>query len=246
MNNPASNVTPYAQDDSSKKEQVRKMFDGIAPHYDGLNRLLSAGMDKKWRRLAISTLDAGDNGRILDVATGTGDLAFEILKQYPTNHVTGLDIADKMLDVARRKSDKRNLNESVDFVLGDSEKLPFENDSFDRASVAFGVRNFANLQAGLSEINRVLKPGGKLVVLEFTKPRIFPFKQLFNSYFKHVLPRIGGMRSGDRKAYEYLYESVQAFPDYERFTDVMLKCGFSDTSYKDLTLGICAIYSGQK
>jgi len=246
MTKAVKEVKPYQEEGPSKKEQVRQMFDNIAPHYDLLNKVLSAGTDKKWRKKAIAGIELPEGGKALDVATGTGDLAFEIKRQYPQADITGLDIAENMLEIAREKSVKRGHGNSIVFVAGDSENLPFESNSFDAVSVAFGVRNFGDLDQGLKEICRVLKPGGRLVVLEFTKPRIFPFKQLFGMYFKHVLPRIGSLGSGDRKAYQYLYESVQAFPDFEAFTDRLEKNGFINTTYNALSLGICAIYSADK
>ena len=246
MNKASSEVRPYSGADTTKKDQVRQMFDNIAPHYDLLNRVLSAGSDRAWRKKAIKQLRAPDNATLLDVATGTGDLAFEISKQYPTATITGLDIAENMLDIARKKSGKRGLEHKIDFVGGDSENLPFESNSFDGATVAFGVRNFGDLDKGISEIFRVIKPGGRIVVLEFTRPRTFPFKQLFGMYFKYVLPRIGSLQSGDSRAYHYLYESVQAFPDYENFTAVLAKNGFKNTAFNVLTLGICAIYTAEK
>ena len=241
-----SEVKPYTKEEDSKKEQVRRMFDRIAPHYDSLNMFLSAGMDRRWRKTAIGMLGVPSHAIVLDVATGTGDLAFEIARQYADAKITGLDLAENMLVEARKKSTKRELDHRLDFTQGDSEELPFENESFHSVSVAFGVRNFGNLSKGMNEIYRVLKPGGRLVVLEFTKPRSFPFKQLFQFYFKHILPRVGSFGSGDKRAYHYLYESVQAFPDYDRFTAVLSKNGFTNAAYKVLSLGICAIYTAEK
>ncbi|RLD22782.1 MAG: bifunctional demethylmenaquinone methyltransferase/2-methoxy-6-polyprenyl-1,4-benzoquinol methylase UbiE [Bacteroidetes bacterium] len=242
----SSEVKPYSKEEDSKKEQVRRMFDRIAPHYDSLNMFLSAGMDKRWRKTAIGMLDVPKEALVLDVATGTGDLAFEIARQFEDAQVTGLDLAENMLVMARKKSAKRGLSSRVHFTLGDSEDLPFEDHSFHSVSVAFGVRNFGDLPRGMREIFRVLKPGGRLVVLEFTKPRTFPFKQLFQFYFKHILPFVGSFGSGDKRAYHYLYESVQAFPDYDRFTAVLSTNGFKNAGFKVLSLGICAIYTAEK
>ena len=241
-----SEVKPYIKEEDSKKDQVRRMFDRIAPNYDSLNMFLSAGMDRRWRKTAIGMLEVPPGAQVLDVATGTGDLAFEIARQINDAEVTGLDLAENMLVVARKKSLKRGLSERVHFTQGDSENLPFEDDTFHGVSVAFGVRNFGDLPRGMNEIHRVLKPGGRLVVLEFTKPRSFPFKQLFQIYFKHILPVVGSFGSGDKRAYYYLYESVQAFPDYDRFTAVLSKEGFINAGYKVLSLGICAIYTAEK
>ena len=246
MTGSAEEVKPYLQEDDSKKDQVRRMFDNIAPHYDLLNRILSAGTDKKWRKKAISKLHVPQGAHVLDVATGTGDLAFEVARQYDCASITGLDIAENMLEIARSKSVNQGTSELIEFVGGDSENLPFESNSYDGVTVAFGVRNFGNLKKGLNEINRVMKTDGTLVVLEFTRPRSFPFKQIFQGYFKYILPLIGKFRSGDPRAYKYLYESVQAFPDYDRFEDVLKECGFRDTNFEVLTLGICAIYTARK
>ncbi len=242
----SSEVKPYTAEEDSKKEQVRRMFDRIAPHYDSLNMFLSAGMDRKWRKTAIEMLDVPNQASVLDVATGTGDLAFEVARQFEDAEIMGLDIAENMLVVARKKSAKRGLSDRVQFTLGDSEHLPFEDQSFHSVSVAFGVRNFGDLSQGIREIFRVLKPGGRLVVLEFTKPRAFPFKQLFMFYFKYILPLVGSLGSGDKRAYHYLYESVQAFPDYDRFTAVLSKNGYKNAAFRVLSLGICAIYTAEK
>jgi demethylmenaquinone methyltransferase / 2-methoxy-6-polyprenyl-1,4-benzoquinol methylase len=242
----ASEIKPYTKEDDSKKDQVRRMFDRIAPHYDSLNMFLSAGMDRRWRKTAIGMLDVPSQAQVLDVATGTGDLAFEIARRFDDAIITGLDLAENMLVIARKKSALQGLSNRVRFTLGDSENLPFEDRSFHGVSVAFGVRNFSDLIKGMSEIFRVLKPGGRLVVLEFTKPQTFPFRQMFQIYFKHILPFAGSFGSGDKRAYHYLYESVQAFPDYDRFTAVLSKNGFKNAAYKVLSLGICAIYTAEK
>lgn len=238
-------VKPY-QADGSKKEQVSKMFDNIAPSYDLLNRLLSLGIDRSWRKKAIRLLDPAKAKTVLDVATGTADVAIEIARQLKPEKIIGVDIAQQMLEIGREKVSKRGLAEVIELQLGDSENLPFESNTFDAITVAFGVRNFEDLGKGLSEMQRVLKPGGKLVVLEFSRPRIFPFKQLFNLYFRYLLPLIGRLTSKDPKAYSYLYESVQAFPDRENFVTELGKAGFTEASYRPLTLGICSIYSASK
>ncbi len=238
-------VKPYNQDEG-KKGQISRMFDNIAPYYDFLNRFLSLGIDTIWRKKAISYLKKSDPKIVLDVATGTGDLAIEISRQLKVEKIIGVDIANEMLEIGRKKLRKKKLSELIDLQLGDSENLAFEDNSFDAATVAFGVRNFENLELGLKEMRRVLKENGQLVVLEFSRPTIFPFKQLFNFYFKNILPFIGRFTSKDPKAYAYLYESVQAFPDGNNFLNVLEKVGFKETSSKSLTLGICSIYIAKK
>jgi len=240
-------VRPYEELEESKKGQVSKMFNTIAPHYDFLNHLLSLGIDKKWRKKAIDHLsDLKDPNLILDIATGTADVAIAIAKRIKPKQIIGVDIAREMLDIGDKKILKDQLHETISLELGDSENLRFEDNVADAATVAFGVRNFENVPKGLQEIHRVLKPGGKLVVLEFSKPTIFPLKQLYNTYFKYVLPFIGKVTSKDPKAYKYLYESVQAFPDGKAFTDLLQERGFKNTTWQPLTLGICTIYTGIK
>ena len=239
-------VKPYNMGDSSKKEEVRKMFNNIAPKYDLLNRLLSMGIDQQWRKKALRTLDGAPVGQILDMATGTGDLAIMANKMYQPEKIIGVDLAPNMLSIAEKKASKLQMDGTIEFREGDAEQLPFEDGRFDAATVAFGVRNFGDLEKGLSEMRRVLKKGGRIVVLEFTMPRMFPFRQIYHGYFRYILPAIGKITSKDPKAYRYLYESVQAFPDYDRFTTVLEKVGFSEARYKSLSLGICAIYTGVK
>jgi len=238
-------VVPYKAEKAGKKEQVAKMFDNISHRYDFLNHFLSLGIDKGWRRTAIKLLKDLKPKQILDVATGTGDFAIQALVLNPEK-VTGVDISEGMLDVGRRKIRERKLEHLIELQGGDSENLPFEENKFDAVTVAFGVRNFENLERGLSEIYRVLKPGGKLVVLEFSRPRMFPFKQLYSFYFRAVLPKIGRMVSKDSAAYTYLPESVAAFPDGEDFLRILQAVGFNNTKCKVLTLGISSIYTGVK
>ena len=222
------------------------MFNRIAPYYDFLNRLLSLGIDTTWRKKAIRQLKADQPQVILDVATGTADVAMETARQLHPEKIVGIDISAKMLDIGRRKIKKEELSTIIELQEGDSENLPFPDNTFDAVTVAFGVRNFENLEKGLAEMNRVLKPGGKLVVLEFSRPTLFPFKQLFNGYFKYILPSIGRLTSKDPKAYRYLYESVQAFPDGQDFINFLQKTGYTDNQCKPLTLGICSLYWGRK
>jgi demethylmenaquinone methyltransferase/2-methoxy-6-polyprenyl-1,4-benzoquinol methylase len=221
------------------------MFDNISHRYDFLNHFLSMGIDRAWRRKAIKLLRETKPRHILDVATGTGDFALQALVLSPEK-ITGVDISEGMLEVGRRKVRERQLEHLIELQRGDSENLPFEENKFDAVTVAFGVRNFENLERGLREIYRVLKPGGKVVVLEFSRPRMFPFKQLYSFYFRAVLPKIGRMVSKDSAAYTYLPESVAAFPDGEDFLRILQAVGFNNTKCKVLTLGISSIYTGVK
>ncbi|NNE27069.1 MAG: bifunctional demethylmenaquinone methyltransferase/2-methoxy-6-polyprenyl-1,4-benzoquinol methylase UbiE [Saprospiraceae bacterium] len=238
-------VKPYEKE-GSKKEQVTTMFDKIAPKYDLLNRFLSLGIDRTWRVKAISKLNKGEHKVILDVATGTADMILEMHKQLDLKQVIGMDISSEMINYGQKKIDKAELKDIVTLEVGDSEAMRYSNDFFDAATVAFGVRNFGNLEKGLQEMHRVIKPGGKIVILEFSRPIYFPFKQLFNIYFKYILPFIGRKTSKDKKAYNYLYESVQAFPDYDNFANILERIGFRSVEWKPLSLGICTIYTGVK
>jgi len=238
-------IKPY-NETGNKKAQVEEMFDNIAPSYDLLNRVLTIGIDTIWRKKAIRTIKNINPSRLLDIATGTADVAIEAFKYINPEHITGIDISQEMLDVGQKKIEKKGLKDKITLKKDDSEDLSFNDNTFDVATASFGVRNFGDLDKGLMEINRVLKPGGQFVVLEFTKPTVFPFKQLFNIYFKYILPVIGKFKSKDSRAYEYLYESVQAFPDYDLFLTRMRSAGFKDCTYKKLSLGICAIYQGFK
>lgn len=239
-------ITPYQDLTSGKKDQVTSMFDKVAPYYDFLNRLLSLRIDILWRRSAIKTLAKVKPNSILDIATGTADLAIEAAKQLKPDKIVGLDISANMLKIGDKKIARKNLTEIISLELGDSENLQFEDESFDAITAGFGVRNFENLEKGLQEMYRVLKPGGNLMILEFSKPYAFPLKQGFNLYFKYMLPVIGKVVSKDPKAYQYLYESVQAFPDYEKFSGILKKLGFREPTFKPLSFGICTIYNAVK
>lgn len=238
-------VKPYNQG-AGKKHEVEQMFDKIAPKYDLLNRVLSLGIDIQWRKKAIDMLAKDRPQRILDVATGTADVAILMAKRLKPQQIIGIDIANQMLDLGRIKINKRALASTIQLETGDSEQLRFADESFDAVTVAFGVRNFENLEKGLAEMLRVVRTGGRVVILEFSKPQLFPFKQLYNAYFKYVLPLIGRLTSRDMRAYDYLFESVQAFPDGDQFLSVLTKTGFQQTQCKRLTLGICSIYSAVK
>jgi demethylmenaquinone methyltransferase/2-methoxy-6-polyprenyl-1,4-benzoquinol methylase len=238
-------VKPYKTSNDSKKEQVEQMFDSIAPRYDFLNHFLSLGIDKLWRKKAIQSLADSNPKFILDVATGTADLAIAALKLNPEK-VIGIDISQLMLDVGKKKIRSSNLSNKIELVKGDSEALPYADHTFDAVTVAFGVRNFENLDKGLSELYRVLKPGGKLAVLEFSKPRAFPFKQLYYLYFHQILPLWGKWISKNQNAYAYLPESVQHFPDGNAFIDHLTKARFKNNTCKPLTFGICTLYNGLK
>ena len=239
-------VTPYNKAEASKKEQVEQMFDKIAPKYDLLNRVLSLGIDVWWRKRALGFLRSDQPQNILDVATGTADVAIMAAKMLQPKTITGIDISNQMLDFGRVKVAKEDLEKVITLETGDSENLRFQTGTFDAVTVAFGVRNFENLEKGLSEMNRVLRTDGRIVILEFSKPHLFPFKQLYNTYFKYVLPFIGRLTSRDVRAYTYLFESVQAFPEGEQFIQILSKTGFHQAKYVRLTLGICSIYTAIK
>lgn len=240
-----SEIKPY-NSEAGKKAEVEQMFDKIAPRYDFLNRVLSLGIDVWWRKKAIGYLKPAKPAEILDVATGTADVAILMAKILKPRRIVGIDIANQMLEFGRVKIQDAGLQEVITLETGDSEHLRFETDTFDALTVAFGVRNFENLEKGLAEMRRVLRPGGRVVILEFSKPHIFPFKQLYNSYFKYVLPLIGRLTSRDMRAYTYLFESVQAFPEGNHFTEILTKTGFNDPICERLTLGICSIYTATK
>lgn len=237
-------VKPYDQQGSTKKDEVKQMFDNIAPTYDFLNRFLSAGTDILWRKKLLSYLKKSSPASLLDIATGTGDVAFEAARFLSPETITGLDLSPGMLQVARQKAAAKGV--AITFIEGDSEHLPFSDNVYGAATVAFGVRNFENLSKGVKEISRVLQPGGGLFILEFSRPRIFPIKQVFHIYFKYLLPLIGKLKSRDARAYRYLYESVQVFPEYQEMQDILEAAGFRNCVYRPLSFGICTIYIGYK
>ncbi len=238
-------VTPYKKEDASKKEQVAEMFDNIAPKYDFLNHVLSLGIDILWRKKAIGLLKAYKPKQMLDIATGTGDFALEALALNP-DKIIGADISRDMLAVGVEKIKKKGLEDKITLQYGDSENLPFNDNAFDAITVSFGVRNFENLQQGLSDMLRVLRPEGAVAIIEFSKPQRFPIKQLYNFYFKNILPGIGRLISKDARAYTYLPESVDAFPYGNAFTDIMKDVGYTNIRSIPLTFGIASIYLGEK
>ena len=240
------NITPYHSKTATKKEQVASMFDNISGTYDFLNHFMSLGIDIIWRKKAIRELLSIQPKVMLDVATGTGDFAFEAIKILKPEQIIGVDISQGMLDVAVKKINERQLQHVFSVALGDSEGLQFPDDKFDAITVAFGVRNYENLEKGLADMYRVLKPGGKIVILEFSKPRAFPIKQGYNFYFKHITPLLGKLFSKDERAYSYLPESVAAFPDGNDFVRLMSKVGFTGAKDRRLTFGVSAIYTGIK
>lgn len=238
-------VVPYKDQSKSKKEQVANMFNTISPQYDFLNHLLSGGIDIIWRKKAIKLLQNKGIKTILDIATGTGDFAIEALKINPEK-IVGVDISEGMLSFGQEKIRKMGLEKTIQLQKGDSEKLPFSDNSFDAVIVSFGVRNFENLQKGLSDMFRVTKLGGYCLVLEFSNPPNFPMKQLYTFYSKYCLPFLGKMISKDPSAYTYLPESVKAFPDGPEFIQIFKSVGYSETNWIPMTGGICSIYIGQK
>lgn len=238
-------VNPYKDSKDQKKEQVKNMFDNISSNYDGLNRVISFGIDQSWRRKVIKLVTDSQANSVIDIATGTGDLAIALAKAQIKN-VIGLDISNGMLDVGRKKIKKLDLDDKVDMVQADSEDLPYEENSFGAATVAFGVRNFENLDKGLSEIYRVLKPGGLFVVLETSNPTKSPYKQGYVFYSKYILPVIGKLFSRDKSAYRYLSESASVFPFGEAFNNILKKNGFINVKDFPQTFGAATIYIASK
>ncbi len=238
-------VLPYKDKELAKKQQVEIMFDNIAPQYDFLNRMLSAGIDTLWRKKVVKLLKKHQPKKILDMATGTGDLAIELLKLHPEK-IIGIDLSANMLARGKAKIEKLKVGDQIELIQGDAEKIDFKDNTFDAITVAFGVRNYENLEKGLQEMQRVLKPGGKLMILEFSKPKKFPMKQLFNFYFKNILPLIGRMISKDQRAYTYLPESVIAFPEGQDFMKKLEITGYQPEKYYSLTAGICSLYVASK
>jgi demethylmenaquinone methyltransferase / 2-methoxy-6-polyprenyl-1,4-benzoquinol methylase len=238
-------VKPYNQVDKSKKQEVAEMFDNISARYDFLNHFLSLGIDKIWRRKAIKQLQSIPVKKIIDIATGTGDFAIAALKLNP-EEVIGLDISAGMLAVGEQKMIKNKVDSIIKMQLGDSENIPYDSNYFDALTVGFGVRNFENLELGLAEMLRVLKPGGKAVILEFSKPKRFPIKQIFGFYSRYFIPFFGKRISKDAQAYSYLPESVAAFPEGKDFVDILRKIGYKNIESTLVSGGIATIYAGIK
>lgn len=241
----SESVKPYKDSELGKKEQVTKMFDTISENYDGLNRVISFGIDVNWRKKVVKLVSENNPKQILDIATGTGDLAIMMASLNP-DKIVGLDISEGMLAVGKQKINKQNLSDKIEMVVGDSENIPFKDNTFDAITVSFGVRNFENLDKGLQEINRVLKPGGKFVVLETSNPTTFPFKQGYKLYTNFLLPIIGKVFSKDKIAYSYLSESANTFPFGEAFNNILQKNGFNNTKNIPVTFGVASIYTATK
>ncbi|MFN5910257.1 MAG: bifunctional demethylmenaquinone methyltransferase/2-methoxy-6-polyprenyl-1,4-benzoquinol methylase UbiE [Bacteroidota bacterium] len=237
-------VMPYGKGDKSKKQEVAEMFNNISRRYDFLNHFLSLGIDKLWRKKAVKEFRSIQPKRLLDIATGTGDFALELLKLKP-EQVVGMDISDGMLEVGRQKMRKRKVDDVISMLNGDSENLPFEDGYFDGVTVGFGVRNFESLEKGLSEMLRVTRKGGKIVILEFSKPKRFPVKQAFGFYSKYLIPFFGKLISKDKKAYAYLPESVAAFPEGDDFLTILTKLGYRNATARPVSGGIATIYTGE-
>lgn len=241
----AEHIKPYKDSAKGKKEQVAKMFDNISENYDGLNRVISFGIDVKWRKKVVAIVGKNNPKQILDIATGTGDLAIMLAQTNP-DKITGLDISAGMLEVGKQKIAKANLSDTIEMIVGDSENMPFNDNTFDAITVSFGVRNFANLDKGLTEIRRVLKPGGTFVVLETSNPTKFPFKQGYKFHTNVILPIIGKLFSKDKVAYSYLSESANSFPFGKAFNNILEKNGFINANNKPVTFGVASIYTASK
>ncbi len=241
----SKNVTPYKDSTLGKKEQVTQMFDAISGNYDGLNRVISFGIDVKWRKKVVQLVSAKKPTNILDIATGTGDLAI-LMTQTSAKKIIGLDISAGMLEVGKKKIKAKNLHNIIEMIVGDSEKMPFEDNFFDAITVSFGIRNFETLEKGLAEILRVLKPNGIFVVLETSVPEKTPFKQGYKFYTKNILPIIGKLFSKDNVAYGYLSESAAVFPYGEKLNNILQKIGFIDVIAMPQTFGVATIYTASK
>lgn len=243
---PHDHITPFGDSDKSKKQQVEAMFDEIAGRYDFMNRFLSAGTDIGWRKKAIRVFPKNPEAVLLDVATGTADMAIMACKLRSPRRIVGIDLSAQMLEIGRKKVEKEGLVDKIELFQGDSETINFAENTFDGVMAAFGVRNFENLEKGLSEMFRVLKPGGQLVILEFSKPKQRAIRGLYNIYMGIVAPKIAKWFRQNKDAYDYLRVSSNAFPERQNFVSILNRIGYSDTRFKSLSLGICCIYTGRK
>lgn len=239
------NIIPYKDSKLGKKEQVEQMFDNISGNYDNLNRMISLGTDQGWRKKVLAMVSATNPTSILDIATGTGDLAI-LLSKSNAEKIIGLDLSAGMLEVGKQKIKALKLDSKIEMIQGDSENLPFEDNSFDAITVGFGIRNFENLEKGLSEIRRVLKPNGIFVILETSVPKKFPFKQGYFLYTQNIMPFMGKLFSKDQKAYKYLSDSAKNFPYGEELNNILRKVGFLNVVDRPQTMGIATIYSASK
>ena len=239
-------ITPYKDSQDGKKKQVEQMFDNISENYDGLNRVISLGSDIKWRKKVIKMVGDTKPNSILDIATGTGDLAIQFAESTNAEKIVGLDLSEGMLSIAKKKVSGKPISQKIEFIQGDSEALPFEENTFDAITVSFGIRNFENLEVGLSEILRVLKCNGIFVVLETSVPSKFPFKQGYNLYSKNILPLIGKVFSKDKVAYKYLSESASTFPHGEKLNNILGEIGFKNVENHPQTFGVATIYKATK
>ena len=239
-------VTPYSSSEQSKKEQVEQMFDNISGEYDSLNRVISFGIDVKWRKRVVQLVADTNPDSVLDIATGTGDLIINLAKNTKASKLIGLDISEGMLSVGRKKITASGLEKRIEMVQADSENMPFEDNSFDAITVAFGVRNFEHLEKGLGEILRILKPGGVFIILETSVPTKTPYKQGYKLHCNYILPVVGKLFSKDKDAYTYLSESASVFPFGEALNNILRKTGFTNVTDKPQTFGVATIYSASK
>lgn len=243
---PHDHIVPFKESEANKKEQVAEMFNRIAGRYDFMNRFLSARLDLTWRKKAIKKLRPSNPQFILDIATGTGDMAILACSLLDPQKITGIDLSQQMLCYGRKKIEKEGLGGKIELLEGDSEAINFPENSFDAVMAAFGVRNFENLEKGLAEMFRVLKPGSRLIILEFSKPKRKAVRSLYNLYMGIVAPQVARWFRQNKEAYQYLCESANSFPDRKNFVDILNKVGYSETGFKPLSLGICCIYTGRK
>lgn len=239
-------INPYDSDSRPKSEQVRDMFDNIAPAYDFMNRAMTFGIDRRWRRIAVDMVARNPHDSILDIATGTGDLAMLLARRTQARRITGLDLSQGMIDIGRRKIERAGLAGRIELICGDSLAMPFADASFDAITVAYGVRNFADLLAGYREMARVLRPGGTLTVIELCTPTARLVRPLYRLYTRRIIPLMGRLVSKDVRAYSYLPESIAAVPQRAGMTALMEQAGFTDAAWRTLTFGTCAIYTARK